>query len=230
MDKHQNPTDDTVVRNLDLVEQVLAHLRASGITAEPDELRAYGRQGLVEAAQRYEPEKGADFRAFAYLRVRGAMLDGLRRMGQWTRRGYETVQMLRAAQATSEQALEEEGLGSTASPEEAQARLSRHVGQVVAAMTLGVFAEKAFEDGGSIIARDRSPSAEDLLEEKQVLELLESSLQSLPEQERDVLRSFYLAGECLDDIAARLGCSRSWASRIHTRAIRRLGLRLKGAL
>jgi RNA polymerase sigma factor FliA len=230
VDKHQNRGDENVLRHLDLVEQVLAHLRATGITADADELRGYGRQGLVEAAQRFEPEKGTDFRAFAYLRVRGAMLDGLRRMGQWTRRGYETVQMLRAVQATSESALEEEGTEASAEADAALARLQRHMGQVVAAMAVGVFAESAFDGEGAIIAKDRAPGADELLEEKQLIQLLESGLSNLPEQEQEVLRRFYLAGECLDDIAATLGCSRSWASRLHTRAVQRLGLRLKGAL
>jgi len=209
---------------------VLAHLRATGITADSDELRAYGRQGLVEASQRFEPEKGNDFRAFAYLRVRGAMLDGLRRMGQWTRRGYETVQMLRAAQVTSEQALEEEGTGATTQADLALARLQRHMGQVAAAMAVGVFAESAFDGEGGIVARDRTPRVDELLEEKQLIELLRSGLASLPPQEEEVLRRFYLVGECLDDIAATLGCSRSWASRLHTKAVHKLGLRLKGSL
>jgi RNA polymerase sigma factor FliA len=230
VDRRENQGDEYVLQHLDLVDQVLAHLRAGGITGDPDELRAFGRQGLVEAAQRYEPEKGTDFRAFAYLRVRGAMLDGLRRMGQWTRRGYETIQMMRAAQAVSEHALEEEGTGSELSPDAAAARIQRHMGHVVAAMTVGVFAERAFEDEGNIIAKDRAPRADEVLEEKQILEVLETCLDTLPAQESEVLRRFYHGGECLDDIAARLGCSRSWASRLHTRAVHRLGLRLRGAL
>lgn len=218
-----------VMENLDLVNQVVAHLRASGITHDPEELRAYGQQGLVEASLRFDPERGADFRSFAYLRVRGAMIDGLRKMGTWSRRGYESIQTMRAVQATSEGALDEEGAPEDLDPEAAQVRLQKHMGRVVAAMTVGVFAEVAFGDG-ALTARDRAPLADELLAERQIIELLHEGLDELPKDEAEVLRRFYLAGECLDDIAADLKCSRSWASRLHTRAVQRLALRMRSAL
>lgn len=218
-----------VMENLDLVEHVLSHLRASGITMDPEELRAYGQQGLVEASLRFEANKGSGFRTFAYLRVRGAMIDGMRKMGSWSRRGYESVQMMRAVQATSEGALDEGGSPEDLSPEAAQARLQKHMGNVVSAMSVGIFAEAAFGDGG-ITAKDRTPGADELLEARQIIELLNRGIDELPKDEAEVLRRFYLAGECLDDVAAVLGCSRSWASRLHTRAIQRLALKMRASL
>lgn len=217
------------MENLDLVEQVVAHLRASGITQDTAELRAYGQQGLVEASLRFEAERGAEFRSFAYLRVRGAMIDGLRKMGPWSRRGYESIQLLRAVQATSEGALHEEGPPEDLAPEAAQARLQKHMGNVVAAMTTGVFAEVAFGDAG-LLARDRTPLADELLAERQIIDLLHQGLDELPKDESEVVRRYYLGGECLDDIAADLKCSRSWASRLHTRAVQRLSLRIRASL
>src|SRR5581483_9848995 len=53
---------------------------------EFDDLVAYGTQGLLEAAERYDGRHGASFTTFAYYRVRGAIFDGLRGMG-WLPRG-----------------------------------------------------------------------------------------------------------------------------------------------
>jgi RNA polymerase sigma factor FliA len=218
-----------VLQHLDVVEVVLAHVLATGLRAESDELRAFGRQGLLEAALRFAPERGTEFRAFAYLRVRGAMLDGIGKMGNWSKRGYQVIQMLRAAQATSSAAQEEESSPEQLGPDAAAARLQTHMGRMVSAMTVGLLAEQAF-DGGEVVAVDRAAPADEQLEAKQMGQLLASALEELPSEERDVLRRYYLGGECLDDIAATLGCSRSWASRLHTRGVQRLGLRVRSAL
>jgi RNA polymerase sigma factor for flagellar operon FliA len=200
-------------------------MRAEGIVADGDDLRGFAQQGLLEAVDRYEPERG-DFRRFAHYRVRGAMLDGLRKMGDWSRRGYERVALLRAADSACE-------AGAHADPEapnsgeEAAERLRQHMAAVAAAVTLGVFADAGYE-GLEVVARDPSMTAEQLLSERQLQARVREALAGLPEQEELVLRRHYVEGERLDAVAADLGLSKSWVSRIHTRALRRLGQRLRG--
>src|SRR5678816_4829945 len=53
---------------------------------EFDDLVAYGTQGLIEAAERYDPIHGTAFTTFSYYRIRGAIYDGLRGIG-WVPRG-----------------------------------------------------------------------------------------------------------------------------------------------
>src|ERR1041385_875406 len=55
---------------------------------EYEELVAYGTQGLLEAAQRFDPRGGATFSTYAYYRIRGAIFDGLRQMGWLPRAAY----------------------------------------------------------------------------------------------------------------------------------------------
>ena len=55
---------------------------------EFDDLVEYGMIGLLEAAQRFDPEAGANFMTFAYYRIRGAVYDGLRSMGWMSRTEY----------------------------------------------------------------------------------------------------------------------------------------------
>src|SRR6185436_11792944 len=53
-----------------------------------DDLVGYGHKGLIEAADRFDSKQGVTFTTFAYYRIRGAMLDGLRTMGWYSRSDY----------------------------------------------------------------------------------------------------------------------------------------------
>jgi RNA polymerase sigma factor for flagellar operon FliA len=210
----------------DLTSRVARHLKSCGVVADEDELLAFGRQGLVEAAHRFDPDVGQDFRRFAYFRVRGAMLDGVRKMGDWSRRGYERIALLRGATALGEGRDEVDTQKMSAS--EAAQRLSKHMAAVTTAMTVGVFAEHVHGKDGAIEALDGSASTEDLIAERQMSRLVREAMESLPPPEDEIIRSYYVEGEKMDVIADRLGKSKSWVSRAHTKAIARLGARLRG--
>jgi len=71
--------DRLVEQHMHLVHSIAAKLqRRLGKTMEPGDLVAYGTQGLLEAAKKYDPKHGAAFGTFAYYRIRGAMFDGMR--------------------------------------------------------------------------------------------------------------------------------------------------------
>ncbi len=213
----------------DLVGKVLAHLLSSGINADADELMAFGRQGLLEAAQRFDRNIGEDFRRYAYFRVKGSMLDGLRKMGNWSRRGYERVAMMRAAHEASESQGHELGSPEQLKSAEAAARLRTHMAQVVTAMTTGMFAGHTHQHDGTISAVDESVSVEEELAARELSQLVRKVIEELPPPEDDVIRRFYVEGQKMDDIAALHGCSRSWVSRIHSRALKRMGARLRSS-
>ncbi len=242
----------------DLVEVVRRHLLSSGIgrsakgqsLVDVEELKAYGAQGLVEAAQRFDVEQGADFRRFAYFRVRGAMIDGLRKMGNWSRRGYERVSMLRALDSalSEEQSLPQSSRpgGSPASKAKEAAlplsdeqrvarerkadmaaeKLRQHMSNMVTAMLLGVFATPVRE-GDEIVGLSSEPAADDLVYEAELRKHLHQALKSLGEPERSVIERHYLQGESLLEIGRSFGHTKSWASRQHTSALRRLQFRLR---
>lgn len=209
----------------DLVERVLSQLFRAGIRGDRSELLAFGQQGLVEAAHRFDPEIGGDFRRFAYFRVRGAMLDGLRKMNDWSRRGYERISLMRALNDTS--AGMDELDPTACSAAEAAQRLRTHMASMVTAMTMGVFAEHVPQNGGTAVALDKKASAEDEMADHQMQEIVRAAIGSLPPPEDEVVRRYYVEGERMDDIAVDLGFSKSWVSRVHTRALKRLGPRLR---
>lgn len=220
-----------------LVEQLVNQIYAEtwgALTRE--DLRAYGQQGLLEAALRFDAERGASFRTFAYYRVRGAMIDGMRKMGPWSRRGHERVALLRAANAASQSLHDERQDASGLTGEEAAERLRKHMASMVTAMTVGVFSAGQWQSAGSddtsppagrLVAVDEALNAEEQLADHQMHVWVTQLMDSLPHPENEVVRRFYIDGDNMDLIAQALGRSRSWVSRVHTRALGKLAARLR---
>src|SRR4051812_48748435 len=78
-----------VEQPLPLVQAIARKVkRTLGASIDFEDLVGYGSKGLIEAAERFDPRHGVAFSTFAYYRVRGAMLDGLRTMGWYSRADY----------------------------------------------------------------------------------------------------------------------------------------------
>ena len=97
------------------------------------------------------------------------------------------------------------------------------------AIAVGLLSEPAVDEQGAATAvASWQLSPEEQSSRQQLLGLVERGIQSLPEQEAVLIRRHYLEGERFDQVAVELGLSKSWASRLHTRAIGRLTKRLSG--
>ena len=72
-------------------------------------------------------------------------------------------------------------------------------------------------------------SPEEAVARAQLLTLVQEAISALPEEEAVLVRRHYLEGERFDHVAQSLGLSKSWASRLHTRAMQRLAKRLRGS-
>ncbi len=215
---------------LDLVDSVARRIRRMvEHSIESDELLAYGREGLLDAARRYDADRGVPFRAFAYFRVRGAMIDGVRSLGRLPRRKYRMLQAAAAATRTSEGAAEDVHAppppGSTAA--HADAALAAHLGAMATAMAAGLIARTAHGDDGDRIAVASGDDPEESVANAELLHLVRDAVEGLEDPERELVRRHYFGGERFDLVAAELGLSKSWASRLHSRAITRLTKRLK---
>src|SRR4051812_23564297 len=78
-----------IEEHLSLVQALARKVKKTvGASIELDDLVAYGSKGLVEAADRFDARPGVAFTTFAYYRIRGAMFDGLRTMGWYSRADY----------------------------------------------------------------------------------------------------------------------------------------------
>jgi RNA polymerase sigma factor for flagellar operon FliA len=176
------------------------------------DLVAFGYQGLLEARQRFDAARGVQFKSFAYYRVRGAVVDGVRSMAYLPRRAYARLKAAEAVDLEGEQITDAAGNAAPAQDAESALRvLDGVLGRVAAAYATAASAEDAPQDDPeeSLLARERRDA-------------VQAALATLPEQEAFLLRGHYIEGRNFDELAAELGLSKSWASRIHTRALGRL--------
>jgi RNA polymerase sigma factor for flagellar operon FliA len=105
-------------------------------------------------------------------------------------------------------------------------RLAETLAAMTTAVALGVMVESGFDDEGGRAAISRQ-NPEQLLEKEQLMQLVKECVGDLPHDELELVRRHYFEGERFDQVASELGLSKSWASRLHTRAIGRITQRMK---
>ncbi|HTA91021.1 MAG TPA: sigma-70 family RNA polymerase sigma factor [Polyangiaceae bacterium] len=208
---------------LSLVEIVARQVaRTIGRAIELDDLVASGREGLLDAARRFDPTRGVPFRAYANLRVRGAILDGVRQNSLLPRRTYERVAALKAAAEVSEGEAEYAfAAGPVPDAAAADRALAEHLSSIAMAAAVGMVVETRAAD------QESEDSPEDALVRAQLIQRVRTAVAELSSEESELIRRHYLEGERLDLIAKDLDMSKSWASRLHTRAVARLSKRLR---
>lgn len=208
--------DEQFIREYEgFVRGVAANTRAQlGVETGSEDLVAFGFKGLLEARQRFDSKKGVAFKTFAYYRVRGAIIDGVRSMAHLPRRAYARLRAAEALDREAEQNVEGRSFGGPASPKQDPEACLRSIdailGQMAAAYTVAVSAEDADEGAGS-------PEQAVLREERK--ERVQAALAKLPERERKLVVGHYFEGRRFDEVSAELGVSKSWGSRIHANAL-----------
>jgi RNA polymerase sigma factor for flagellar operon FliA len=197
---------------LDLVDIIARQMarRMNPAVATIDDLRSFGREGLLHAARSYDASRGVPFRRWANVRVRGAMIDGVRQFGTLPRQTYRELKAFEAGDALLEQYDEDDATRPAESAEDADSRLSSFLAGMATAIAVGTM--------GSADADDVA-TPEELLRSAQMLERVRAAVARLPAQERHMVERHYFEGERLDQAAAALGLSKSWGSRLHARAI-----------
>ncbi len=202
-----------------------------GYNVEYDDLVGYGMFGLIDAIDKYDFDKGVKFETYASLRIRGAVLDQVRRM-DWLPR---TVRQKQKRMDAAYQKLEAAN-GQFASDEELAAELEISVeelgqwqAQTKAAgiVSLDEYLEQGSENG--IVGTSDSEEyaqPEKQIEQKEMKELLVQSLEALTEKEKKVILLYYYEELTLKEISEVLEVSESRISQLHTKAIQRLRLKL----
>lgn len=212
----------------ELVEIIARQVaREVGRFVDLDDLRQMGLQGLLEAARRFDDSRGVSFRRYANYRVRGAMLDGVRKGAPLPRRAHERVRALQAALLVAESAAEE-AVPAGRAPADLDAKLTEHLANLATAMAAGLVATAAFGEDGELAAIEPGDSPEEAVARAQLRQIMAEAIRELPDDERALVERHYLHGERFDHVSASLGLSKSWGSRLHTRAVGRLTKKLRG--
>jgi RNA polymerase sigma factor for flagellar operon FliA len=171
-----------------------------------------GYIGLIEAAERFDESKCADFRGYAFLRIRGAILDTVRASCDVSNRAYKVLKALEAANADALEGLEPQGGRAV------KARLP-HVIEYLAKSALAYRLSGVMEVGEAPSHAPLTP--EDELSLKREATRLREIVGRLPEKERLVIEQYYFHGRRFTEIALDdAGLSKSWVSRIHSRALK----------
>jgi RNA polymerase sigma factor FliA len=192
---------------------------------EFDDLVSYGMLGLFEAADRYDSKFGANFMTFAYYRIRGAIYDGLRGMGWVSRTEYQRYRFEMQANQYLTSMNDQQVSAPSAVKKSTEDEIGEIADVVTGLVTIYVTALDAME--GFQIKDDRGPSVEESLEIMQARKLVADAVAKLPEQERTLLQLYYYKEMSLEDVGKQLGLSKSWTSRLHTRAIEKLSRLLR---
>ena len=214
---------------LQLVDIVARQIcRTMGSAVELDDLLSFGREGLLDASRKFDGERGVPFRAYANFRVRGAIIDGIRSLAQLPRRAYERLNGLSAALKVSEGAADDTFTSpETSTRAQADQALGEHLAAMATAITVGLIAPTSVGEEGERVQVSTADNPEDAVARAELLVVVQAAIAELPEDEATLVRRHYLEGERFDHVAESLGLSKSWASRLHTRAMQRLAKRLR---
>ena len=193
-----------------------------------EDLVGFGMIGLIAAADAWDASRGLKFSTFAYTKIRGAILDELRKLDFLPRGRREKVRELDKTIHELEQEL-----GSQPSPEEIAERLGISVDEVSETMHSARCANEASLDDGpseEFAALLSDPKSEDPVgsaEWSEMRALLVEAIRDLPEQDQTVINLYYAEGLLLREISDILEVTESRVSQIHSRAIYRLNRALQ---
>ncbi|WP_196137341.1 RNA polymerase sigma factor FliA [Aliikangiella sp. G2MR2-5] len=222
--------DNFAERYAPLVKRIAHHLMARlPSSVQFEDLLQAGMLGLLEAKSNFDASKGASFETFAGIRIRGAMIDEIRR-GDWVPRSvHKNSRAIAAAISEIEQETGRDARDTevaerigVAVEDYRQMLMEVNSGHMMDFEGLGV-TEDYFSQGLS----DSSMTPHERLQKEDFRNSLAGAISSLPEREKLVLALYYDEELNLKEIGEVLGVSESRVSQINSQAMLRLQSRLK---
>ena len=219
-------TEALVMRHAELVKRIAYHLAGRlPASVEVDDLIQAGMLGLLEAAANYSEGRGASFETYAGIRIRGAMLDGLRKL-DWAPRSVH-----RKARAVAKAIREiESEIGREARDVEVAERMGMKLSdyhRIVEDSAGCQISSLTTEEGEMTLTDGSADPFRDVVDEDFRAALAEA-ISNLPERERLVMSLYYDDELNLKEIGAALRVSESRICQIHGQALVRLQARLAG--
>ena len=229
----QYEQQDTVEKYAPLVKRIAYHLKSRlPANIQLDDLIQAGMIGLLEAANNYDAAQGANFETYASIRVRGSMLDDVRK-NDWAPRSVHRNSR-RVAEAVRK--IENEK-GRDARDSEIAEALDidmseyNHILQDASGHKVLSFEEVGCNNESLLdnLADSRSSLLDDVHKDNMKI-LLANAIAGLPEREGLVMALYYDEELNLREIGAVIGVSESRVSQIHSQAVIRLQARLASSI
>jgi RNA polymerase sigma factor for flagellar operon FliA len=222
---------DLIERFLPLVRNVVDRIKLNlPPHVDADDLYSVGVTGLIAAVKKYDPAQGHTFAAYATTRIRGSILDELRRMDWCPRRARAKARKLKEAIIEVEQRL-----GRAATEEEVRTHLGLSAKEYakwmeeakpVCFVNIDATTDHEDSDGASLhelIADESDVSVRDRMEKDELMKLVAQRIEELPDIQKKILAMYYFENMRLAEIAAVFGLTESRICQIHAQTI--LGLR-----
>lgn len=218
---------DRIAAGLPFVETLARRVAASmPHSIELNDLVQDGMLGLIDAACRFDEARGIKFETFAERRVRGAMIDALRR-DAWPRGVRRQRRELEAAREELRRELGAEpslaDLAARVGSDEA--RLGRTIVRINTIESTSPLSAGDNIDGSTLppaLVPSEPPPPDRAYEDLEVRDRVRAAIASLPARERKVIGLYYYAEATMKQIGAEIGVNESRVSQLHARAIQRL--------
>lgn len=228
--KQFDEREEMIVKYIPYVKYIASRLVAGkppGV--EYEDLVSFGIIGLIDAIERFDVSKGLKFETYATLRIRGSIIDELRKISWIPKSAFSKLSNLNQAREELEMKLKKEP-----TDQELSDYMGITIGEVrniqtyinyVSVVSLDeVFFQSDEEDlkVKNIVEDESSPQPEKLLEDSEQLEMLKKGIDMLSDKDKLILNLYYYEKFTLKDIGKILEISESRVSQLHSRAIIRL--------
>ncbi len=201
-----------------------------GYNVEYDDLVGYGIFGLIDAIDKFNAQKDVKFETYASLRIRGSILDQIRKM-DWIPRtvrqkqkkldeAIKRIEMKTGKNATDEELAAEIGITDD------ELLIWQSQLKITNVVSLNEFVEQGSEPVMDAKGNSHFIQPEDKIEENELKEVLKDTLETLTEKERKVIEFYYYEELTLKEISKILGVSESRISQLHTKALAKMRKRM----
>lgn len=192
---------------------------------EYEDLVSYGMIGLIDALNKFDSTKGMKFSSYASIRIKGAMIDELRKNRPISKGAMDKLNNYnKAIEALQNKLLREPSvkeiadyLGITINE---VAEIENYISYIsMVSLESVIFSDDEDVNLMGIVEDKNSPSPDAYLQEQEQLDILAKAIELLKEKDRIVLNLYYYEGLTLKEIGAVLSVSESRVCQLHSRAI-----------
>lgn len=236
---HESMRESMILEYLPLVKYIVEKMSIYiPPSVDKDDLIEAGIVGLIDAVDKYDPDKNCKFSTYARFRIKGAIIDELRSldilpksMRQKTKQIEEAYAKLenKLGRAPTDKEMADE-LGIT------ESRYNRLVNELRSAFIINFDDFKSLKvddednDGLEALLRSEEPAPDQNVIFKEIADILSEEIENLPEKARLVLTLYYYEDMTITEIAKILGLAKSTVSEIHTKALLKLRSKIRKRL
>ena len=219
--------DALIVQYIYLIRYVVGRVKVTlPATISIEDIAGYGVEGLINAIERYSPQKNTRFETYALIRIRGAILDRIRAQDFLPRSVRQKIKILKEAQEYLKQEL-----GRMPTTQEIANHVDMDAEKVNQLLAEDVTMTSIYDKKGNAedsveiidtIQDTNKLNPQEEAEEKNVKQELERALQRLPERERMIMVLYYQENMTLKEIGETISMSESRVCQLHAQGIMKL--------